>query len=290
MKFIKYETKEEFLADNLNILLKDEAKNEIMIGITLEHDSEKVNKWLLGRIEDEDGVKIIFLVDDDREGLLVYSLEEIISDEVINCLVDNIIDLKIDLKEVLTSKANTKKIAEIYCEKANKKIYKSEFMYIFKFDKFREEHILNEGEKIEKLEDKEENLKPAEENVREMYADTYRGRYCSDEDATRVAKIFFRKGLYVLRNSDNEIVSQAVTVRKQVNGCAIGGVITLKKHRGHGYAKRCVYALCEILLQSGYKFIVLHVNPQNDAAISVYRKIGFDKIDETEKVKFLIEP
>ena len=126
MKFIKYETKEEFLADNLNILLKDEAKNEIMIGITLEHDSEKVNKWLLGRIEDEDGVKIIFLVDDDREGLLVYSLEEIISDEVINCLVDNIIDLKIDLKEVLTSKANTKKIAEIYCEKANKKIYKSE--------------------------------------------------------------------------------------------------------------------------------------------------------------------
>lgn len=289
MKFVKYETKEEFLADNLDILLKEEAKNEVIIGITLEHKSEKVKNWLLGRIEDENEVKAIFLVDDDRKGLLIYSLEEFISEEVVNCLVDNIIKLNIKLKEVLASKNHTKKIAEIYCQKADRKIYKSEFMYIFKFDKFREEHILNEGEKIEKLEDKEENLKPAEENVREMYADTYRGRECSDEDATRVAKIFFRKGLYVLRNSDNEIVSQAVTVRKQINSCAIGGVITLRRHRGHGYAKRCVYALCEKLLQEGYKFVVLHVNPQNDAAISVYKKIGFDKIDETEKVKFLIE-
>lgn len=289
MKFIKYETKEEFLAENLEILLKEEAKNEIMIGITLEHSSEKVNKWLLGRIEKDDDVKAVFLVDDDREGLLVYSLEEVMSDDVVNCLVDNIIELDIKLKEVLTSKINTQKIAKVYCEKANRQIYKSEYMYIFKFDKFKEEHILNDGEKIEKLEDNEENLKPAEENVREMYQDTYRGRYCSDEDATRVAKIFFRKGLYILRNSENEIVSQAVTVRKQINGCAIGGVITLKRHRGHGYAKRCVYALCEKLLQDGYKFVVLHVNPQNDAAISVYKKIGFEQIDETKKVKFLIE-
>lgn len=289
MKFIKYETKEEFLADNLEILLREEAKNEIMIGITLEHESEKVNKWLLGRIEEEDSIKAIFLVDDDRQGLLIYSLDEIIEDEVVNCLVDNIIKLNINLKEVLSSKMHTQKIANAYSQKANRKIYKNDFMYIFQFDKFREQHILNEGETIEKLEDKEENLKPAEECVREMYADTYRGRYCSDEDATRVAKIFFRKGLYVLKNPEKEIVSQAVTVRKQINGCAIGGVITLKRHRGHGYAKRCVYALCEKLLQDGYKFVVLHVNPQNDAAISVYRKIGFEQIDETEKVKFLIE-
>ena len=37
MKFIKYETKKEFLEENLSELLNEEAKNEIMIGITLEH-------------------------------------------------------------------------------------------------------------------------------------------------------------------------------------------------------------------------------------------------------------
>lgn len=286
MKFIKYRTKEEFLEDNLEILLKEEAKNEIMIGIIMEHESLKVDKWLLGRIEEKNEVKIVFLVDDDKEGLLVYCPEKIISHQIAEFLIDNLIELNINLKEVLTTKENAQKIAKIYTDKTGKSMEESEFKYIFEFDKFNEEYVLNDGEKIEKIEN-EEFIDSIKENVREMYEDTFDGKECNDEEATRVAKAFIRKGLYVLKNEKNEIVSQAVTVRKQINGCAIGGVITLKRHRGHGYAKRCVYALCENLLKEGYKFIVLHVNPQNDAAISVYSKIGFEQIDETEKIKFL---
>lgn len=286
MKFIKYKTKEEFLEDNLQILLKEEAKNEIMIGITLEHSSEKVNKWLLGRIEDKSEVKAIFLVDDDKEGLLLYCLEDNISDETAEFLIDNIIELNINLKEVLTTKNNAQVIAKIYSNKTGKSTEESEFKYIFKFDKFKEDHTLNDGEKIEKIEN-EDQIEAVKENVREMYEDTFEGKECNNEEATKVAKAFIRKGLYVLKNKENEIVSQAVTVRKQINSCAIGGVITLKKYRGHGYAKRCVYALCENLLKEGYQFIVLHVNPENSIAISIYNKIGFEQIDETEKIKFI---
>ena len=286
MKFIKYNTKEEFLEDNLEILLKEEAKNEIMIGIVREHDSAKVNNWLLGRIEEKDEIKSIFIVDDDKNGLLFYSLEENLSEQVADFLVDNLIELNINLKEILTSKKNAKMIAEIYSKKTNTTLEESEFKYIFKFDKFNEEHILKNGEKLEKI-DELKDIELVKNNVREMYEDTFGGKECSDVEATRVAEAFIRKGLYVLKNENNEIVSQAVTVRKQINGCAIGGVITLKAHRGYGYAKRCVYALCEKLLKEGYKFIVLHVNPSNNAAISVYRKIGFEQIDETEKIKFL---
>lgn len=287
MKFIKYETKEKFLEENLEILLKDEAKNEIMIGITLEHDSSKVNNWLLGRIEDNEEIRAIFLVDDDREGLLIYSLEEVISDEVVNCLVDNTIKLEVKLKEILTSKECAIKIAEAYSKKIGMEIKIEQYMYILEFNKIKEEHLLNEGEKVEKIENENLHIKELEENVREMYQDTYRGRDCSDEEATRVAKAFLKKGVYVLKNENNEIVGQAVTVRKQINGCAIGGVITLKRHRGHGYAKRLVYTLCDKLLEEGNQFVVLHVNSQNEAAISVYTKIGFEKIDETAKIKFI---
>ena len=73
MNFKKYETKGQFLEENLEILLKDEAKNEIMIGILLEYVEAKVNNWTIGRIEDNGDVKLIFLVDDDRQVLLVYS-------------------------------------------------------------------------------------------------------------------------------------------------------------------------------------------------------------------------
>lgn len=287
MKFIKYETKKEFLTENLEILLKEEAKNEIMIGITLEHCEEKIKDWTMGRIEDEEEIKAIFLVEDDRKGLLIYCLEKDISEEVVNCLVDNIIDLNVNLREILTSKECAIKIAECYSKKTGKEMYIEQNMYILIFDRIKEEHLLNEGERIEKIEEATANFKMLEENVREMYQDNFRGRECSDEEATKVAKAFLKKGIYVLRNENNEVVSQAVTVRKQVNGCAIGGVITLKKHRGHGYAKRCVYTICEQLLREGNKYVVLHVNSQNEPAISIYTKIGFEKIDETAKIKFI---
>lgn len=286
MNFKKYETKGQFLEENLEILLKEEAKNEIMIGILLEHDEAKVKNWTMGRIEDNGEVKLIFLVDDDRQGLLVYSLEELLSDEVVNCLVDNIINLNVKLKDVLTSKECAIKIANLYSQKTGVSMTIDQYMYILILDEYQNEYLLSDGERLEKLENDEKYLKILEPNIKEMYADNFRGKYCSDEDATRVAKIFLKKGIYVLKNQNGEIVSQAVTVRKQINGCALGGVITLKEHREHGYAKRAVYTICDMLLKQGYKYVVLHVNSLNEPAISLYNKIGFKKIDETAKIKF----
>ena len=108
MEFIKYETKEEFLDNNLEILLKEEAKNEIMIGILLEHKNDSIQNWVIGRIENKGEVKAIFLVEDERKGLLIYSLEKYISEDVAECLVDNLLEQNIVLKEVLTSKENSK--------------------------------------------------------------------------------------------------------------------------------------------------------------------------------------
>ena len=38
-----------------------------MISIVKQHHEAKVSKWLLGRIEDAEKVKIIFIVDDDKD-------------------------------------------------------------------------------------------------------------------------------------------------------------------------------------------------------------------------------
>ena len=100
MKFIRYESKEKFLEDNLEILLKDEALNDILIGIVLQHENSKVDKWLLGRIEEENEIKIIFLIDDDKEGLVVYFNSKNISESILEFLIDNIIYLNINLNEI----------------------------------------------------------------------------------------------------------------------------------------------------------------------------------------------
>lgn len=287
MEFIKYETKQEFLDDNLEILLKEEAKNEIMIGILLEHEDDSIQNWTIGRIEKDGIVKAIFLVEDERKGLLVYTLEECISEEVAECLIDNLLILDVELKEVLTSSDNSKLIGKKYAEKSGREMYIEQTMYIMTFDKIDEQNLLSENEKIEKLEKETVNYNSLKENIIEMYRDNFRGRECSDEEVQKASEAFLRKGIYVLKNEYGEIVSQAVTVRKQINCCAIGGVITLERHRGHGYAKRLVHTLSNKLLKDGYKKVVLHVNSKNEPAISIYSQIGFEKIDETIKIKFI---
>ena len=287
MEFITYTTKEEFLEENLEILLKEEAKNEIMIGIVLEHDNDSIKNWTLGRVEYNGEVKAIFLIEDERKGLLIYSLEKAISKEVAEYLVDNIIKCNIKLTEVLTSKDDAMLIGDIYSKKTGREALLYANMYIMIFDKKEEKCLLEKNEKIEKLEKETVDYNVLRENIIEMYKDNFRGRECSEEEVKKVSEAFLRKGIYVLINKDGEVVSQAVTVRKQVKCSAIGGVITLSKHRGYGYAKRLVHTLSNRLLESGYKEVVLHVNSKNEPAISVYSKIGFKKIDETAKVKFI---
>ena len=287
MHFIIYKTKEEFLENNLEILLKEEAKNEIMIGILLEHDNQSIQNWLIGRIEEDGIVKAIFLIEDERKGLLLYSVDEKISEKVADFLVDNLFNLKIDLKEVLTSKDNSILIGNKYSQKTGKEISLISNMYIMTFDKIDEQNLLTENEKIEKLEKETVNYECLKENIIEMYRDNFRGRECTEYEVQKVSEAFLRKGIYVLWNEFGDIVSQAVTVRKQINCCAIGGVITLERYRGHGYAKRLVHTLSNKLLKDGYKAVVLHVYAQNEPAISVYSKIGFKKIDETIKMKFI---
>ena len=125
MDFKKYESKKQFLDENLEILIKEEAQNEVMIGIVLQHDDSKVEKWLLGRIEENGEVKIIFIVDDDKEGLVFYCPNKNITTEHIEFLVYSIINSDTALEQIVGNKEFSKRIGEIYCMKTGKNIIKT---------------------------------------------------------------------------------------------------------------------------------------------------------------------
>lgn len=283
MKFKKYETKKEFLDENLEILLKEEIANETMIGILLPKEDHQLTEWFLGRIEDGDEVKAIFLVEDDRIALNVYSLEDEISDEVVDCIIENLVALDVDLLEVSAEKQDSIKLAEKYLSmKLEKKINRIEGSNIYAYT--GEEHPefeLLPGERFEKIENNEENLPFEMDIIRLIYSDTYKiADPCPDAYAERVAKAFLRKGAYLLKNEKNEAPLHIVTVRKQINGCAIGALITTREHRGTGYGKRGIYSFCKKLMDEGNKFVTLHVNPANASAAVLYEKVGFKLVQE----------
>ena len=287
MDFKKYESKKQFLDENLEILIKEEAQNEVMIGIVLQHDDSKVEKWLLGRIEENGEVKIIFIVDDDKEGLVFYCPNKNITTEHIEFLVYSIINSDTALEQIVGNKEFSKRIGEIYCMKTGKNIIKTSTTHTLVLHEIKQEHILEDNEKLIKLNPEHPSSKKMGQVVKDIHTDIYGQEECSDEEAEKIANIYLKKGLYILTdNNEENVYCHAVTVRKQVNGCAIGAVISPKEYRGKGYGKKCIYALSKELLNKGNKFIVLHVDEKNQLAQSVYSKIGFEFIEETERVLF----
>lgn len=287
MIFKKYESKKQFLDENLEILLKEEAENEVMIGIILQHDDNKVEKWLLGRIEENNEIKIIFIVDDDKEGLIFYCPKKHITSENVECLVDGITNSKVDLKQIVGNKDFSKIIGEKYCMKTGKSIIKTAVTHTLVLHDIKQEHILEDNEKLIKLNSEHPSSQKMGQVVKDIHTDIYGEEECSDEEAERIANIYLKKGLYILTdNNEEKVYCHAVTVRKQINGCTIGAVISPKEYRGKGYGKKCIYALSKRLLDEGNKFISLHVAEQNQAAQSVYTKIGFEFVEETERILF----
>lgn len=287
MRFIKYETKKEFLEANLESLLKEESKNELMLGIALEHKDEKVNNWLLGRLENNNEVKMIFLSDDDKEGLLFYCPTEYISKEEIEFLVDNIIEFNINLNQVLGDRRISSIIAEVYTKKSKKTIIKNSVIYTLALRKLKQEHLLEENEKLVKLNSENADMEKMSQIVKDIHTDISGVEACTDEEALRIANIYLKKGLYILTDiSEKNIFCHAVTVRKQINGCTIGAVISPKEFRGKGYGKKCIYAVSKKLLEDGYNYIALHVLSTNEAAKSVYEKVGYEFLEETERFVF----
>jgi len=286
MKFVKYNTKEEFLKENLDLLLCNEDKNEVLLGIVLYHDEEKTKNWFFGKIEDNDKVKIIFLIDDDKKGLLIDFLDENIDENILEFLFDTIIKNEIILKEILCTEKYSYIISKIYLLKTNQKIYNRYFLDIFKLIQIKEKYKLEGNEQLIKI-DNNYDISVLKQIVKDIYLENYKGKNCSDDDAIKIVNSYIKKGLYLLTDEDrSKVYCHAVIVRKQINGCTIGAVISPKEYRGKGYGKKCVYAMCNELLEQGYKFIALQVREDNIAARSVYERIGFEKVDKIEKIFF----
>lgn len=286
MRFKKYETKDEFVKENFSILLKEEAGNEIMIGIVKQHNDAKVNTWLLGRIENDEKVKAIFIVDDDKKGLVVY-FPEVVEDSILEFLIDNILKLDIDLKEMLVPIKYAEKMKEIYISKTNKKVKELRNTYTYKLDSLNEECLLEDDEKLIKVENNYKKIEQLIKIIKEIHTDIYHQEECSEEEALRIAEKYIEKGTYLLtNNAEDKVFTQVVNVRKQINGTTIGAIITPKEFRRKGYAKKCVYAVCKKLLEES-KFVVLHVVTKNVAAIKVYERIGFKRLEEVQRILFL---
>lgn len=284
MELKLYKTKKEFCDENLLLLEKEEALNNIMIAVIMDAEENDVKDWVLARIEDKGLVQMIIIINKPRNGLLMYSPTNNCSDEICKYIAYKIKELKFNLLEINSRKELCEKVANYYIEITNKKIKCKKDKYILQLTKLNENLDLHNLEMIQIKDDCEEISKICD-NIVEFQEDAH-NEIITHEDAKSHADIHIRKGLYLFKNSENEIVMQAITCRKLINGYVIGAVITPKAHRGNGYAKTGMYILSKKLLDDGAKVLALYTNAKNTISNHVYEKVGYERISEELLIEF----
>lgn len=122
------------------------------------------------------------------------------------------------------------------------------------------------------------NVRPATENDIEICARFDRGKDLN-EPATDLERSRVQWNHMMLVEIDGVIVAKANLHGHTKRYAQIGGVFTHPDHRGKGYAKKCVSALCEDCFERGTERMLLFTDVANAPARAVYEKLGFQPVD-----------
>ncbi len=96
-----------------------------------------------------------------------------------------------------------------------------------------------------------------------------------------------RSVVWLMRDPSGEPVSMANSGRMLERGACVSGVYTPPEHRGKGYCQNTVAALCKELLACGKSYITLFVDKKNPISNRVYRKIGFDILEDSSDYRLV---
>jgi len=98
-----------------------------------------------------------------------------------------------------------------------------------------------------------------------------------------------RSVVWLMENEAGEPVSMAHTTRRLAHGVSVSGVYTPPGHRGHGYCQNTVAAICREKLAEGCQYCTLFVDKKNPISNRVYRKIGFEVLEDASDYKIISE-
>lgn len=74
---------------------------------------------------------------------------------------------------------------------------------------------------------------------------------------------------------DGGLMSMTGSARGTPNGATVSAVYTPPEHRGNGYASGCVAALSQSLLDKGNRFCTLYTDLSNPTSNKIYQNVGY---------------
>ena len=272
-----YKKVKDFLDDNDEFLLEKEALTQlILVNAKSNEEKETSEDILFGRIENNLGmVKLIFCSVKPRN-LIVYDLDKE-SYESPEFLAEYLIKEKIDISGINANKKVCDKFIAYY-----KEIKKCEFkeklaMDIMELRKPNVDMVYPKGTFREaNLSDLDMLIDWEIKFTKEALDEDIKVEDFKEKLTSRIEN----KQVYLFEDENNIPMSMTVMNRQLKKGISISLVYSSKEGRGKGYGLAVVYNVCKEYLNRGNEFCTLFVDKKNPISNGVYKKIGFEILED----------
>lgn len=277
MKIKIYDTVQDFLNENEELLLEKESVTQLILHNSFVNKEKEINKeFIFGRIEDEqENIKLIF-ANVKPYNLLVYNLDNDTLD-AIKTLTDYLIKNEISLRGINANKKICDEFIEYYGDKTKCTFKEYIAMDIMEITEVNEEVILPKGNfRVATWEDKDLLIDWHIKFVKEALNEEISYDEFKDKLNTRIEN----NNIYIFEDEKHRPMAMIASTRQLVNGVSVSLVYSSKKARGKGYGLAIVYNLSKEYLGRGNKFCSLFVDKKNPISNGVYKKIGYKILED----------
>lgn len=282
IEFKRYQDVNEFIEENMELILKKEWLNNLMVGNIKDAKIKGIDEsWILARVTKNNKTELIIFKRDPWK-LLLYSPTENKDDELYKFAAEEIYKIESNLIGVNTEKDIGEKFAKEYCKIANKEYKLHLNMRILVLEELTEPN-LREDVVFRKAQLKDKEI--LKQFVKEFHKEGL-NEELSEERLEKDFYEFLEKGYYVLEK-DGKIVAQTVVTRKLEKGKSVSEVYTPKEERCNGYAYNLIYRVSKEFLDSGAEYCVLFTDDGNPISNHVYEKIGYRRKVDTSDIDFI---
>ncbi|NRB51043.1 MAG: GNAT family N-acetyltransferase [Saprospiraceae bacterium] len=282
MKIIQYQAAKDFLTDNLLLLQKEEAANNLIIGLTFSIEAKKfpVEDCLLFAVR-EGSQPIFCALQTPNRNLTFYGAERAIP-VVVSWLSNFCKQNEHTIPGLVAPKALTISFAEHWQNQTGRPWKVHMAQRVFQLNEVTEFSAAPGSLRKATAKDKPTIARWLLDFHYEAIGEDIRG-----EEMERAQRMLDAERLYLWDNG--QAVSMAASTRSTANGISINAVFTPKKFRKHGYASSCVGNLCRTLLAQGYQFCSLFTDASNPTSNKIYQDIGFREVAKFQSIEFLLE-
>lgn len=277
MKFEKYANTEDFAADVLEILLENEAQNNLPVGFITDKTSDKSN-WLFASVKDTDGAVVLTAACTPPHNIVLYETGNRPDEEAVKLLASELKGMGFALPGVLAEQGLAHRFAEAYA--GSNGFYRHHTMNAMRLDRL--DNVREAPGFCRPL--REDDLFFAPYWERSFNEDCHMETSDIPAYIESLKKRLGRDVHYIWE--DGHPVSQAIHGRSTQNGAVISSVYTPPHYRGKGYATSVVARLSMMLLTRGNKFCCLYADAANPISNSIYRKIGYYYVAVADELRF----